>query len=402
MGKAIFLNFPTHGCINSLLSTVSELVNRGQKIIYYCTEEFRSKIEQTGAEFRPYMGVINTFRIENDDLSKALELNVEMTVDKLEHNLEAIRKEDPDYIAHDSLCTWGKQMAAILRCPSVNLMHSFPVTESSFTFSKQTALLLAKVGFYKIKNQLKTNSPKKNLKQKYNINLSLADTMINRENLNIVYTSRHMAPDSFQSKRDFVFVGPSLFFKKEQSDFPFGRLASRKVVYISLGTLHNNNPSFYDICIKAFRESEYIVVISIGFQIDSNNFSDCPHNFIIKQSVPQQILLKQVDLFITHAGMNSVNEAVCYGVPMLLFPHQFEQYLIAQKVEEMGIGRLMSIKKLTPDLLYKHAYTLINDSKLKKQAVKYKALFNEEEKLAHVKAADEILDYTRKYIPKKD
>ena len=44
MGKAIFLNFPTHGCINSLLGTVSELVNRGQKIIYYCTEEFRNKI----------------------------------------------------------------------------------------------------------------------------------------------------------------------------------------------------------------------------------------------------------------------------------------------------------------------------------------------------------------------
>ena len=158
MGKAIFLNFPTHGCINSLLGTVSELVNRGQKIIYYCTEEFRNKIEQTGAEFRPYKGVVNTFKIENDDLSKAIELSVEMAVDKLEHNLEAIRKEDPDYIVHDSLCTWGKQMAVILGCPSVNLMHSFPVTKSSFTFSKQTALLLAKAGFYKIKNKLKTNT----------------------------------------------------------------------------------------------------------------------------------------------------------------------------------------------------------------------------------------------------
>ena len=103
MGKAIFLNFPTHGCINPLLGTVSELVTRGEEIIYYCTEEFRNKIERTGAEFRPYKGVINTFKIENDDLSKALELNVEMAVDKLTHNLEAIRKETPDYIVHDSL-----------------------------------------------------------------------------------------------------------------------------------------------------------------------------------------------------------------------------------------------------------------------------------------------------------
>jgi len=108
VGKVIFLNFPTHGCINSLFGTVSELVNRGQKIIYYCTEEFRTKIEQTGAEFGPYKGGINTFKIENNDLSKALELNIEMTVDKLVHNLEAVRKEDPDYIVHDSLCNWGK------------------------------------------------------------------------------------------------------------------------------------------------------------------------------------------------------------------------------------------------------------------------------------------------------
>ena len=114
MSKAIFLNFPTHGCINSLLATASELVDRGQRIIYYCTEEFRNKIEQTGAEFRPYNGVINKFKIENDDLSKALKLNVEMTVDKLDHNLQTIREENPDYIVHDSLCTWGKHMAAIL------------------------------------------------------------------------------------------------------------------------------------------------------------------------------------------------------------------------------------------------------------------------------------------------
>lgn len=396
MNTAFFLNFPTHGCINPLLRTVSELVDRGQTIIYYCTEEFRDKIEQTGAEFRPYKGMLNTFTIENDDLSKAIELNIKMTVDKMEHNLEDIRKEAPDYIVHDSLCTWGKQMAKILGCPSVNLMHSFPVTEASFTFSKQTALLLAKVGVYKIKNKLTPRSPKKILKQKYNADLSLKDIMINRENLNIVYTSKHMAPDNFQSEKDFVFVGPSLFFKKEPSTFPFDRLADKKVVYISLGTLHNNNASFYNMCIRAFRRTEYVVVISIGFQIDPRALMDCPDNFIIKHSVPQQILLKQVDLFITHAGMNSVNEAICHGVPMLLLPHQFEQYLIAKKVEEMGIGRRMSIKKITPSILFKTVYGLINDLTYKKQAEKYKTLFRNEEKLSHVKAADEILGYIHK------
>jgi UDP:flavonoid glycosyltransferase YjiC (YdhE family) len=65
-------------------------------------------------------------------------------------------------------------------------------------------------------------------------------------------------------------------------------------------------------------------------------------------------------------------------------------------VEEMGIGRLMTIKKMTPSILYKHVHKLINDSKIKEQAEKYKVLFSQEEKLAHVKAADEILGYIRK------
>ena len=226
--------------------------------------------------------------------------------------------------------------------------------------------------------------------------MSLADTMVNRENLNIVYTSRHIAPDSFQSKKDFVFFGASLFFKKEQSNFPFVKLKGKKVVYISLGTLHNNNPAFYDMWIKAFHGSEYIVVISTGFQINPNDFLDYPDNFIIRQSVPQQILLKQVDLFITHSGMNSVNEAICHGVPMVLLPHQFEQQLTARRVEEMGLERRMNIKKLTPDMLYKQVYMQINDPKIKEEAVNYKTKFSEEEKISHIKAADQILSYIRK------
>jgi MGT family glycosyltransferase len=393
MRKAIFLNFPTHGCINSLLATVSELVDRGERIIYYCTEEFRDKIEQTGAEFRPYGGRVNQFKIENDDLSKALQLNVEMTVDKLEHNFEAIGAEAPDYIAHDSLCTWGKHMAAMLKVPVVNLMHSYPVTKASISFSKETASLLAKVGLYKLKTKWVKNSPPKVLKKKYHIDLSLADTMINREDLNIVYTSRHMEPALFQSERSFVFVGPSLFFKKEPTDFPFDRLKGQKIIYISLGTLHNDNRSFYDTCVKAFAGSAYLVVMSVGFQIDQKAFSDLPANFIIRPSVPQQILLDKVNLFITHAGMNSVNEAICAGVPMLMLPHQFEQSLVARRVAKLGIGLVLRIKKLTSKTLYEQAKKLIEDPQYINQALKYQAIFKDEEETSHLKAADEIARY---------
>ncbi|MCK5032300.1 MAG: hypothetical protein KAS18_01670 [Calditrichia bacterium] len=396
MNKAIFLNFPTHGCINSLLATATELVDRGEKIIYYCTEEFRNKIEQTGAEFRPYEGIINEFKIENFDLYKALKLSLEMTVDKLDHNLDIIRKENPDYIIHDSLCTWGKHMASILKIPAVNLMHSFPVTKSSISFNADTAALLLNVGLYKLKNQLKKNNPQKLLKKKYDIDLSLGDILINKERLNIVYTSQHMEPNIFQKSKSYRFVGPSLFFKNEHNNFPFDKITNKKVVYISLGTLLNANTEFFNKCIEAFSNTEYYVVISTGFDIEKNQLSDIPDNFLVKKSVPQQKLLEHVDLFITHAGMNSVNEAICFGVPMILLPHTFEQKLIADRVMEMGIGIVKNINRITSDELYMNINKLISDSKYKKQALKYKSIFSAEEKSSHLKAVDEILDYIQK------
>lgn len=394
--KVIFLNFPTHGCINSLLATASELVNRGEKIIYYCTEEFRNKIEQTGTEFRPYQGVINEFKIENFDLYKALKLNLEMTVDKLDHNLEIIRRENPDYIIHDSLCTWGKHIASILDIPAVNLMHSFPITNSSITFNSETAALLLNVGLYKLKNKLTRNNPQKLLKSTYGIDLSLGDILVNKEAINIVYTSQHMEPNIFQKSKTYRFVGPSLFFKNEHNNFPFDKLKGKKVVYISLGTLLNANTEFFNKCIKAFSNTNYYVVISTGFDIGKNELSDIPDNFLIKKSVPQQKLLEQVDVFITHAGMNSVNEAICRGVPMILLPHTYEQKLIANRTVEMGLGILKNINNITNDGLFMYTEELITDPGYKIRALKFKLIFINEEKTSHEKAADEILQYINK------
>ncbi len=59
MSKVKILNFPTYRCIYPLLATVSELVKGGEKVIFFCTEEFRNKIEHSGADFRSYKVLIS-------------------------------------------------------------------------------------------------------------------------------------------------------------------------------------------------------------------------------------------------------------------------------------------------------------------------------------------------------
>src|SRR6266568_289896 len=54
MSTAIFFNTPAYGHINPTLPVVTELVKRGERVIYYAMEEFRAAIEHIGAIFCSY------------------------------------------------------------------------------------------------------------------------------------------------------------------------------------------------------------------------------------------------------------------------------------------------------------------------------------------------------------
>ncbi len=54
MAKVLMFNFPGEGHVNPTLALIEELVKRGEEVVYYCVEEYKEKIEKTGALFRPY------------------------------------------------------------------------------------------------------------------------------------------------------------------------------------------------------------------------------------------------------------------------------------------------------------------------------------------------------------
>lgn len=64
-----------------------------------------------------------------------------------------------------------------------------------------------------------------------------------------------------------------------------------------------------------------------------------PSNIILCSKVPQLEILKRASLFITHAGMNSTNEAIHYGVPMISIPIDIDQPMVAQRVcDQLELG----------------------------------------------------------------
>jgi MGT family glycosyltransferase len=133
--------------------------------------------------------------------------------------------------------------------------------------------------------------------------VGIVGLMFGSSDLNIVHTSRHFQPcaDNFDDR--FLFVGPSLGSRTETAGFQWDGVSQADVIYISLGTPFNADPTFYRNCFEAFGGENVRVVMSIGTTIAEASLGSPPVNFVVKPWVPQLNVLR-------HASVCSCRTAV--------------------------------------------------------------------------------------------
>ena len=115
-----------------------------------------------------------------------------------------------------------------------------------------------------------------------------------------------------------------------------------KIINSKITTLeHFMKTDDYEDIEKAFKELDIDVVMSVGKNTDIKSLGEIPNSFCIKNSVNQIEVLQNSDVFITHCGMNSVNESLYYGVPMVLFPQHSEQKMVCDRVYDLEAGIIL-------------------------------------------------------------
>ena len=404
MSKIVFWGVPAYGDTYPLLATLKELVNRGEQIIYYSTEEFREIVETTGAEFRAYQGKVDQidFILAETDMLGLLRSMLRFGLDKLDHNLDDVRRENPDFVMHGCMSIWGKQLGRILGLKAVNLLHSAPMGRQDIKpdLEMMRSFVLPLMG-HSISSRFKRSSTPSRLKERYGVTVQWLDMTVNREPLNIVYSYEFMSPELPQEDRSLFFCGPSLYFKDTKPDDPddwWNRLDedARPKIYISMGTIHSENIAFYQTCFEALDNGDYTVILSAGTGTDMNDLGVVPANFIVRPKVPQQHLLRKVDLFLTHSGMNSVNEAVYFGVPMLLFPHHVEQMASARRIKRLGMGDILKVNTVQAAELKDAVARLLRSPHYKQNVARNSREAQKIENISHIRAADRIQEYFRK------
>ncbi|MBN1286747.1 MAG: glycosyl transferase family 1 [Anaerolineae bacterium] len=393
MSKVVFFNVPAHGHINPTLAVVRELIQRGEKVIYYATEAFRPKIERTGAVFCAYRGVPDyDLAGFSGNFIRLAALLMEATQSAMPALLESIEATQPDYIIHDVLCVWGKLLSQITGIPAVASTCLFAFTPATTSSSFGFVLNLARMVSTSLPSLVRFGRAGRALARTYGVRPpSHIEALGNHEALNIVYTSRAFQPNSDALGDDYKFVGPPIAPRDDATDFPFDRLSGGPVIYISMGTIFNERADFYRACFDAFAGGEHRVVMSVGDKIAADGLGVAPSNFIVRNFVPQLQVLQHADLFITHGGMNSVHEGMYYGVPLVVIPQMAEQGLVAEQVVRVGAGVRMDAVRITPGALRAAAARVLADPAFRERSAQIGQTLRAAG--GYIRAADEIFAF---------
>lgn len=345
MAKLLFFNIPAYGHVNPTLPVVTELVRRGHHVVYYNSDTFGQAIKETGAEFRSYPNSSTS----EADLAKRVNNLVNVTVFMLEESirllpflLDEIEREKPDLVIFDSIALWGMQAARLQNVLSAASISTSVHEGVSGMIEWRDYLHLFQQAFTKLPTLLRL---RRQLVKTYGSDIFPGKSILPcKGSINIVYTSREFQPDTPYIDDSFHFVGPSILATtRKKTDFPWDLLdPERTKVYLSLGTLYNQNIQFYRTVLTAFADHPAQFILSVGHLTDVHDLGLVPDNFTIQSMVPQLELLQKVDLFITHGGMNSVNEGLNYGVPLVVVPQQIEQALNGRQVARQGAGVILA------------------------------------------------------------
>jgi MGT family glycosyltransferase len=393
MPKALFFNVPGHGHVNPTLPLVAELSRRGHRITYFVTEGFRTGVEVAGATFRTYT-IINDDYFDIRGLSGSVPQRVahaliSTTAEILPDLLDITRAEQPDYILFDGMCPWGSLVARIVRRPSVASLALLPVASMPPGVLLKLLPLILPLIFKDFRIGLEANHQAKTLTQQYHLPpLGLMGIMNNLGDLSLSYTSAEFQPYSDTVSPSVRFVGWTFNESANNEQFSFERLQGRRLIYVSLGTLNNDDVAFFKACIEAFQGSDNFVIITTGRRISPEVFGVLPENIAIYRWVPQVEVLKRASLFISHGGLNSIHDSLYLGVPLLLVPQQAEQTLNAVRVVELGAGLMLKKRKVNAQTIRTHAARLLADSHFKIQAVQIGDTFRAAGGVT--RAADEI------------
>jgi zeaxanthin glucosyltransferase len=173
--------------------------------------------------------------------------------------------------------------------------------------------------------------------------------------LNMLFSTEALFPRSISMNRVSWFVGMArpLGARGDEPPFPWEKMrADVPVVYVSSGGGHalSYDAETYAKIATSLGPDEAQFVCSVGELIHEPLVQALPDHVLSVRYAPQLGLLERhAAVAVSHGGINSVNEALLFGRPLLVIPISHDQPLQAYAVERSGAGIALDLHELSSD-----------------------------------------------------
>jgi MGT family glycosyltransferase len=350
-----------HGHVNPSLEVIRELVARGHRVTYAIPPAFAEKVAETGAEPKLWHSTLPGPDADPAAWGSTLLDNVEPfladAIQALPQLVEAYRGDEPDLVLHDITAYPARVLAHRWGVPAISLSPNLvawegyeeEVAEPMWAEPKNTER--GRAYYARFQSWLEENG----------ITLH-PDRFAGRPDRSLVLIPKALQPHAGRVDESvYSFVGACQGDRGAEGEWqrPAG---AEKVVLVSLGSSFTKQPGFYRECVKAFGELPgWHLVLQIGRHVDPAELGDVPADVEVRSWVPQLAVLKQADLFVTHAGAGGSQEGMATATPMIAVPQAVDQFGNAEMLQALGVARQLSTEEATAEALRETALALVDD-----------------------------------------
>ena len=155
---------------------------------------------------------------------------------------------------------------------------------------------------------------------------------------------------SFRSPDSPVPLPASTFSFRAGERVPVAHRSRPARVYATLGTIFNSTSGdLFERLLAGLAGVDADVVVTVGRDLDPADFGPQPAHVRVEQFLPQEQVLRETDLVVSHGGSGSLMAALAHGLPSVLLPLGADQPHNARRAEELGLARILDAAIATPD-----------------------------------------------------
>lgn len=147
-------------------------------------------------------------------------------------------------------------------------------------------------------------------------------------------------------------------------------------VFLSFGTLVPYTKELIAKLIQALNSDRFQLLWLLNRKFRHLLPEHLPSNFRIETWVPSTLSVfchTKVQAFISHCGINSVQESLYFGTPVVGIPFFADQEDMGYRLKDSGAGVLLDKISFTPDELKEAVHTVMNSEKVLKAKEKIRA-----------------------------